>query len=136
MVALTARRQPPTLACKRFLPPARLPAKHKDPFMSSVAKVIETMQARFNANAAAGLDLVFQFNIEDAENYYLSIKDGTCSLTEGNAESPNVALIMDSATLKGVLKGEISGMEAFMTGKLRTEGDMMLALKLGDLFPS
>ncbi|CAD5376832.1 SCP-2 family sterol carrier protein [Pseudomonas sp. OF001] len=104
--------------------------------MSSVAKVIETMQARFNANAAAGLDLVFQFNIEDAENYYLSIKDGTCSLTEGNAESPNVALIMDSATLKGVLKGEISGMEAFMTGKLRTEGDMMLALKLGDLFPS
>ena len=43
---------------------------------------------------------------------------------------------MDSATLKGVLKGEISGMEAFMTGKLRTEGDMMLALKLGDLFPS
>ena len=104
--------------------------------MSSVAKVIETMQARFNANAAAGLDLVFQFNIEDAENYYLSIKDGTCSLTEGNAESPNVALIMDSATLKGVLKGEISGMEAFMTGKLRTEGDMMLALKLGELFPS
>ena len=104
--------------------------------MSSVAKVIETMQARFNAGAAAGLDLVFQFNIEDAENYYLSIKDGTCSLTEGNAESPNVALIMDSATLKGVLKGEISGMEAFMTGKLRTEGDMMLALKLGDLFPS
>lgn len=104
--------------------------------MSSVAKVIETMQARFNANAAAGLDLVFQFNIEDAENYYLSIKDGTCSLTEGDAPAPNVALIMDSATLKGVLKGEISGMEAFMTGRLRTEGDMMLALKLGELFPS
>ena len=104
--------------------------------MSSVAKVIETMQARFNANAAAGLDLVFQFNIKDAENYYLSIKDGACSLTEGNAPSPNISLIMDSATLKGVLKGEISGMEAFMTGKLRTEGDMMLALKLGELFPS
>lgn len=104
--------------------------------MSSVAKVIETMQARFNANAAAGLDLVFQFNIEDAENYFLSIKDGTCGLTEGNAAAPNVSLIMDSATLKGVLKGEISGMEAFMSGKLRTEGDMMLALKLGELFPS
>lgn len=103
--------------------------------MSSVAKVIETMQARFNANAAAGLDLVFQFKIEDAENYYLSIKDGTCSLTEGNAEASDVALIMDSATLKGIIKGDIGGMEAFMTGKLRTEGDMMLALKLGDLFP-
>lgn len=104
--------------------------------MSTVAKVIETMQTRFNPNAAAGLDLVFQFNIEDAENYYLSIKDGTCSLTEGDAAAPNISLIMDSATLKAIIKGEIGGMEAFMTGKLRTEGDMMLALKLGDLFPS
>ncbi|MCM2320143.1 SCP-2 sterol transfer family protein [compost metagenome] len=104
--------------------------------MSSVAKVIETMQSRFNASAAAGLDMVFQFNIEDAENYYLSIKDGTCTLTPGDAPSPSVSLIMNSDTLKGILKGEISGMEAFMGGKLRTEGDMMLALKLGELFPS
>ena len=104
--------------------------------MSTVAKVIETMQARFNPGAATGLDLVFQFNIEDAENYYLSIKNGACTLTAGDAAAPNVALIMDSATLKGVLKGEISGMEAFMSGRLRTEGDMMLALKLGELFPS
>ena len=104
--------------------------------MSTVAKVIETMQARFSPSAAAGLDLVFQFKIEDAENYYLTIKDGTCTLTEGDAANPSVSLVMDSATLKGVLKGEISGMEAFMSGRLRTEGDMMLALKLGELFPS
>ncbi|MNZ70590.1 SCP-2 sterol transfer family protein [compost metagenome] len=104
--------------------------------MSRVAQVIESMQARFNANAAAGLDLIFQFRIEDAENYYLAIKNGTCDLQPGDAANPNITLIMDSATLKGVLKGEISGMEAFMSGKLRTEGDMMLALKLGELFPS
>ena len=104
--------------------------------MSSVAQVIETMQSRFNANAAVGLDLVFQFQIEDAENYYLAIKNGTCALHPGDAADPSVTLIMNSATLKGILKGEISGMEAFLGGKLRTEGDMMLALKLGELFPS
>lgn len=104
--------------------------------MSSVAKIIETMQARFNANAAAGLDLIYQFKIEDADNYYLTIKDGSCSLTAGDAPAPSVSLIMNSDTLKGILKGEIGGMEAFMTGRLRTEGEMMLALKLGDLFPS
>jgi len=27
-------------------------------------------------------------------------------------------------------------MQAFMGGKLRTEGDMMLAMKLSELFPS
>ncbi len=32
--------------------------------------------------------------------------------------------------------GETDGMQAFMGGKLRTEGDMMLAMKLSELFPS
>lgn len=104
--------------------------------MSRVAQTIESLQSRFNAKAAAGLDLVFQFRIEDAENYYLTIRDSTCSFSEGDASAADITLIMDSATLKGVLKGEISGMEAFMSGKLRTEGNMMLALKLGELFPS
>ena len=36
--------------------------------------------------------------------------------------------------MKGVLSGELNGMQAFMTGKLRAEGDMMLAAKLGELF--
>lgn len=104
--------------------------------MSTVSRIIETMQTRFNPKAAAGLDLIFQFRISDADNYYLSIKDGTCDLSAGDAENPNITLIMDSATLKGVLSGELSGMQAFMSGRLRTEGNMMLAMKLGELFPS
>ena len=50
-------------------------------------------------------------------------------------ENPNVTLIMDSETLKGITSGETDGMQAFMAGKLRAEGDMMLAMKLGELFP-
>ncbi len=29
--------------------------------MASVAEIIETMNSKFNADAAAGLDLIFQF---------------------------------------------------------------------------
>jgi putative sterol carrier protein len=43
---------------------------------------------------------------------------------------------MDNDTLQGVMNGETDGMQAFMAGKLRAEGDMMLALKLGELFPA
>ena len=32
------------------------------------------MQSKFNAGAAAGLDLVFQFNIEDGDNHYLVVR--------------------------------------------------------------
>jgi len=102
--------------------------------MSTVADIIKTMQSKFNASAAAGLDLVFQFNI-DGENYALAIKDGTCDVQKGDNPNANVTLIMDSETLEGITSGETDGMQAFMGGKLRAEGDMMLAMKLSQLFP-
>jgi putative sterol carrier protein len=101
----------------------------------SVADIVNTMQSKFNAGAAAGLDLVFQFNIEDGENYSLIVKDGTCAVEKGDNPNANVTLIMDTETLKGITSGETDGMQAFMSGKLRAEGDMMLAMKLGELFP-
>lgn len=104
--------------------------------MSTVAEITQKMEEKFNPSAAAGLDLVFQFNIEDDSNFNVTIKDGTCAIAQGDAAAPNVTLIMDSDTLNGVMTGETDGMQAFMAGKLRAEGDMMLALKLGELFPA
>lgn len=103
--------------------------------MSTVADIINSMQSKFNPSAAAGLDLIFQFNIEDGENYALVVKDGTCAIEQGVNPNANVTLILDTETLKGITSGETDGMQAFMAGKLRAEGDMMLALKLGELFP-
>ena len=103
--------------------------------MSSTADIIKTLTSKFNTAEAAGLDLVFQFNIEDAENYSLIVKDGTCDVQPGVNDAANVTLIMDSETFKGIATGETDGMQAFMGGKLRAEGDMMLAMKLSELFP-
>jgi putative sterol carrier protein len=103
--------------------------------MTSVAAIAQNMQAKFNASAAKGLDLIFGFTIEDADNFYLTVKDGTCSMTLGESADANVTLIMSADTLNGITSGETDGMQAFMGGKLRTEGDMMLAMKLSELFP-
>lgn len=100
------------------------------------AKLSAFMQKRLNTQAAAGLDLVFQFHITDAGNYYLAVKDGACELQAGDSPRANVTLTMDKETLKGVLVGQISGMKAFMSGRIQAQGKIMLAMKLGDLFPS
>jgi len=100
----------------------------------SVASTFETLKGNFNADAASGIDLIFQFNIEDDENYSLTIADGTCELTAGDHDDPSVTLIMNTETLNGIVSGETDGMQAFMAGQLRAEGDMMLATKLGELF--
>lgn len=105
--------------------------------MTSVADAVKAMQAKFNPAAAAGLDLVFGFNITDEDKQYaLIVKDGTCSIQEGENPDANCTLVLDSETLKGIVSGETDGMQAFMGGKLRVEGDMMLSMKLSELFPS
>ncbi|MEG5263336.1 SCP2 sterol-binding domain-containing protein [Pseudomonas sp. JDS28PS106] len=104
--------------------------------MSSAREYVETMQSKFNPAAAAGLDLVFGFHITDIDRHYaLIVKDSTCEFQDGENPDANVTLVMDSVTFKGIVTGETDGMQAFMQGKLRAEGDMMLAMKLSELFP-
>ncbi len=101
--------------------------------MSNIAEAFSQIESRFNSGAAAGLDVVFQFSVDD-DSHHLVVKDGECELVEGQHDDPSVTLIMDEGTFKEVVSGEINGMQAFMAGRLRTEGDMMLATRLSDLF--
>ncbi|MFC3293474.1 SCP2 sterol-binding domain-containing protein [Modicisalibacter luteus] len=104
--------------------------------MADSATVIESLKSRFDPDAAQGMDDIFQFNISDAENYYLVVQDGTMDVHQGEHDDPSVTLSTDSSTLKGVMNGDINGMQAFMSGKLKASGNLMLATKLTNLFPS
>ncbi|MDR5905968.1 SCP2 sterol-binding domain-containing protein [Franzmannia qiaohouensis] len=98
--------------------------------------IIDKLQQRFDAEAATGMDDVFQFNFSDADDYYLVVKDGSLDVQQGEHDDPSVTLSMTTDTLKGVMNGEINGMTAFMTGKLKATGNVMLATKLTSLFPN
>lgn len=101
--------------------------------MSAIADAFAKIESQFNSSAAAGMDVVFQFSI-DEDAYHLIVSDGACQLVQGTHDDPSVTLIMDQETFEQVASGELNGMQAFMAGKLRTEGDMMLATRLSDLF--
>ncbi|MEX2366377.1 MAG: SCP2 sterol-binding domain-containing protein [Pseudohongiellaceae bacterium] len=102
--------------------------------MASTADMFNNIESQFNADAASGLDVVFQFNIDDSDTYHLIVKDNQCQLVSGEHQDPTVTLIMNEDTLKEIVSGDLNGMQAFMAGRLRTEGDMMLATRLSDLF--
>ena len=101
--------------------------------MATTKEIIDQLSGRFNASAAGSMDAVFQFSI-DNEHYNLAIKNGTCTIAEGEHDDPTVTLIMSSETLQGLVSGKVNGMQAFMMGKLKTQGNTMLATKLGPLF--
>ncbi|MGP9665395.1 SCP2 sterol-binding domain-containing protein [Halomonas sp. AOP22-C1-8] len=97
---------------------------------------LDKLKARFNSDAAEGMDEVFQFHFEDAGDHYLVIKDRALDVQEGEHDDPSVSLSMGTDTLKGIMTGDINGMTAFMTGKLKATGNVMLATKLTSLFPN
>ncbi|WP_249976127.1 SCP2 sterol-binding domain-containing protein [Vreelandella olivaria] len=100
------------------------------------SNTLEKLQTRFNPEAAQGMDEVFQFHFSDAGSHYLNIQDGTLDVQEGEHDDPSVSLSMSTDTLKGIMNGDINGMTAFMTGKLKATGNVMLATKLTTLFPN
>ena len=100
--------------------------------MSNVIEFLQKMTSAFDPQAASGANCVLQFNT--SKPAHITIKDGTATLAEGAASSPDVTLIMADEDLIALLKGELNGMQAFMTGKLQLEGDMMLAQRLGSFF--
>lgn len=46
-------------------------------------------------------------------------------------DAAEVTLTADTATFRGMLEGRVNPMTAFMTGKLKIDGPMSLAMKLG-----
>ncbi len=104
---------------------------------TSVNEVFEKMPEVFNPAAASGLDIVYQFDISGAESgqWNVIIKDGACEVNKGTHPSPNVTLSMADVDWIAMSNGQLNGMTAFMTGKLRASGDIMAAQRIPSIFP-
>ncbi len=100
----------------------------------TVDQIINKFPSRFVAEKAVDFNAVFQFELEDGTDFYLAIADQQCQAIKGEHDDPNITLIMNAATMIEVVNGELDGMSAFMQGRLRAEGNLLLAPKLGELF--
>jgi putative sterol carrier protein len=109
----------------------------KEMALTGAKEVFDKMPEVFNANAAQGLDVVFQYEItgDGGGNWSIIVKDGTCQVEEGVHESPTVTLTMSAETWLGIVNKQTNGMQAFMSGQLKATGDIMLAQRIEQLFP-
>ena len=98
--------------------------------MSAATDLLKKLPAAFNPDGAS--DSTIQFNISTP--MHIVIKGGTCTLNEGAAGSPDVSITMEDDDFVALMKGELNGMTAFMTGKLQLDGDLMLAQRMGSMF--
>ena len=102
----------------------------------TIQEVIQGMPAQFNADAAKGMNAVYQYDIQGAggAQFYTEIKDGALQVKEGAHTAPNITITMAAKDYLDLVNGKLNGQMAFMSGKLKIKGDMSLAMKLQSLF--
>ncbi len=104
----------------------------------SIPALFESLPGHLDAEVADDLTAVYQFDLSGTNGgrYYLIVKEGACTVASGAHAAPDVTFSMTGDDCLGVLTGRLDGAAVFMSGRLRVEGDLGLALQLPALFPS
>jgi putative sterol carrier protein len=103
---------------------------------STLKEGFTNMPQAFRPERAAGVSAVIQFKVTGAEtgNWVISVKDGACSVTEGETASPNVTINTPSDVWLKILRRELDGATAFMSGQFTFTGDMGILMQMGSWF--
>ncbi len=84
----------------------------------------------------AGMNATYQFVAtgDGGGNWYVQITNGDNKVVKGMADSPTIVLTASAADWLDMMNGKMNGTTAFLTGKLKIQGDVSLAMKLESLF--
>ncbi|MEM9318729.1 MAG: SCP2 sterol-binding domain-containing protein [Pseudomonadota bacterium] len=92
-----------------------------------MSDVIETAVAMLNEKISGGFDGSAKFAIED-EGVIIIDGDGVRAGTD--ADEAEVTLSANADTFREILDGDLNPTAAFMSGSLKIDGDMGVAMKL------
>ena len=82
--------------------------------------------------AIASANLGLQFNVSDAPSgpvgYYISIENGSATVSLGELEAADATIASDYETAAGISKGDMNTQTAFMTGKIKVTGNLAVLM--------
>ena len=102
------------------------------------AEWTQELENRLNASeafktASASADVTIQnvINTPDGpKRYWMRFESGSVKLEAGDAEKADATIEQDYETAVALAKSELNPVSAFMTGKIRINGSMMLLMQL------
>ncbi|MHB8770150.1 MAG: SDR family NAD(P)-dependent oxidoreductase [Syntrophales bacterium] len=106
------------------------------PGIASVADVFANMPGAFRPDKAAGVNVVFQFSVsgEGGGEWFAEIKDGACKVEAGKHLSATCTLRIAAPDFLALMNGKLPAMEAYTSGRLKIDGDIMKSQLIGKLF--
>jgi putative sterol carrier protein len=98
----------------------------------SAPEFFEGLAARVSPQGARALEASYRFDIDGAGSWRVESEGDRLVVSESDAPADCV-IRADEKTFLRIVRGEQSPMGAYMTGKVKVEGDLGLALRLRDL---
>ena len=99
----------------------------------TVQEFFEALPGRVDPGKTAGMNNSYVFDIAGVGEWTVSGADGSVSVAEGAGDA-DCTISASEETLMKIANGEANPTTAYMTGKLKIQGDMGAALKLQKLF--
>lgn len=104
--------------------------------MPTSTEISQMMVESFVPDKAQGVNAIVQFELtgDDGGNFWLDIADGGITAHDGVAPSPKTTIKSTAEDYVKIATGEMNGMQAVMSGKLKISGDMGVAMKMQTMF--
>jgi len=101
-----------------------------------LSEFFSRMPEYFQKEAAAGVDVIFQFNISGAGggDWNVMVKGGKCKVEKGVHSKPTTIIKMSAEDFQQYVAGKLPSMQAFREGKLKVEGDLMKSQLIEKIF--
>ncbi|MEU8655398.1 SCP2 sterol-binding domain-containing protein [Actinoplanes philippinensis] len=102
-------------------------------------EVFNRMPTLFRADRAGNTATVIHWIISGgpggtSDTYETVIENATCTVTSTPVREPKLAMTMDGLTFLKIVSGTGNPVTLFMTGKIKTKGDITLATSIPKLF--
>jgi len=90
------------------------------------------MQEAIDPEKVKGIDATYQWDItgDGGGKWYAVFAESGVEVSEGEADSSNITITVAADDWMDIVNGKLNGQMAFLTGKLKIQGDMSLAMKL------
>jgi hypothetical protein len=102
------------------------------------AQIFAGMAREFDGRRGADLDAVVRWEVgpdeRDVEVWDLVLRGGRCRVSRDAGEEPRTVIGLDHETLLELAVGMLNAPQAYIAGRLRMRGDVMLAQRLSALF--
>jgi len=101
--------------------------------MATVQEFFAELPTRVDPAKTAGMSNSYVFDVAGVGAWTVRVDDGVVTVAEGKGDA-DCTISASEETLTRIVNGEQNPTTAYMTGKLKIDGDMGAALKLQKLF--